>query len=461
MKQISTLIASLTFSILFFEKSIGLNLSIFTVLTIILLAIYNPSTFKSRITLLHALAYLITAVVVFVNHSVLSILTNCAAFLSLVGSVSKSNTSVYIRWLNGTYTTIASFFHRNFQVDNHEKVNWKKDIDVMHWAKLIGIPLIFIITFVLLYKNGNPLFNDLVSKIHLNFINLQWLLFSALGYYLFNNITKPVQVEPATSLDLKTTNTLLKSEKISEEKLKKEKQLGTTLLALLNVLIVLYIITDVIYITSTNTVSAPDLSNQVHSGINTLIASIIIAIIIILYFFRGHLNFYSKNRTLKNLTYLWIILNIVLVVLIVLKNHNYITSFGLTYKRIGVHVFIILTLFGLLTTYLKVLHIKNLTFLFRINAQVAFIVLITLSVINWDSTITTYNLEQARSFDIDYLIDLSDRNAVILHEKKNTIRISQTEKNRIETKYTNYVNNLMQLDWQEFYYELYTMKIKK
>lgn len=455
MKKITIIIASFLFSILFFDSAIGLNLSIFSLVTIGFLMIYNLEKFKNKTILLHTFAYILSAIFVFINHSSLAIIANCAAFFTLVGTVSQSSNSIYVQWFNGVYTTVAGFFHRNFEVNEEaQKTDWKKDIDVAHWAKLIGIPLVFIILFILLYKNGNPIFNDLVSKINFDFINLQWILFTVLGYYLFSNISKPVHVEPATSIDLKTKNELHQSDDFSEEKLKKEKQLGTTLLGLLNVLILLYIATDITYMLTSEATTGTELSILVHNGINTLIASIIIAIGIILYFFRGDLNFYTENKTLKNIAFSWIILNVILIILIAIKNQTYITSFGLTYKRIGVHIYILLTLIGLITTSLKVLKIKNLAFLFRRNTQAAFIVLIVCSAINWDSTITKYNLTKAKSFDIRYLINLSNRNAIILNDLKNTLDISQENKNRIGTKYRSHMLDLSQRDWQEWNYDL-------
>ena len=319
MKQLAIIIASLLFSILFYDRSIGLNVTIFSLITIVFLVIYNSEKFKNKTTLLHTIAYVLSAIFVFVNHSSLTVIANCAAFFTLVGTVSQSSNSIYVQWFNGIYTTVAGFFHRNLDKnEDAQKVDWKKDIDLLHWAKLIGIPLVFVIVFILLYKNGNPIFNDLVSQINFDFINIQWVLFTVLGYYLFSNISKPIQVEPATSLDLKTENELYQSDNFSEEKLKKEKQLGTTLLGLLNALLVFYIITDVMSLSSIETSKASELSNHVHSGINTLIASIIIAIGIILYFFRGNLNFYTENRTLKNIAFSWIILNVILIVFIIL-----------------------------------------------------------------------------------------------------------------------------------------------
>ncbi|MDT0559206.1 DUF4153 domain-containing protein [Ichthyenterobacterium sp. W332] len=461
MKRAIIIIASVLFGLLFYDKQIGLNLLIFSIITLIVLIIHDSKKFKERNVLISAIVYICTGVIVFINLSNLSIIANCIAFFTLIGVNSKSNTSIYINWLNGVYSTIAGIFHRNVDVNEaQQQITLKKDIDIFHWVKLLGIPIAFIILFVMLYKNGNPMFNDLINKINLDFINLEWILFCVLGYFLFSNISKPVCVEPATSLDLNTDNILVKSKNFSEETLKKETQLGTLLIALLNLLIVFYIVTDILYLLTNDLNSASALSNQVHSGINTLIASIIIAIIIILYFFRGDLNFYLKNTTLKNLTYLWIILNIVLIVLIANKNHTYITSFGLTYKRIGVNVYIFLTLIGLITTLLKVMNIKSLVYLLRVNTQLSFAIVIILSTINWDNTITNYNLYKAESFDIDYLIKLSDRNAITLYNAKANIIISEDNKGRIDQKYLNHIKSLNNKDWQEVHYEYFTVTEK-
>lgn len=450
MKHILIIIASVLFSILFYEKSIGLNLLLFSIITIILLAFNNSEQFKSKRILFYCIAYLITAVFVFIQDSSLSIIANCVAFFTLVGAISKDKTSIYINWINGLFTSIAGFFFRKVEGNkNKEEQLLNKDTDVLHLAKLIGIPMVFSIVFILLYKNGNPMFNDLVDKINFNFINFQWLLFTVLGYYLFRNISQPVRIEPATSKDISIKNDLYKTESFSEEKLKKEKQLGTTVLGLLNLLIILFIVTDIASLTTIDISAASAMSAQVHNGINTLIASIIIAIVIILYFFKGNLNFYSENKALKNLTYLWILLNVVLIALIVIKNQNYITSFGLTYKRIGVHVYIFLTLIGLVTTFLKVMKIKNMVFLFRINTAIAFVTLMAFSTINWDYNITTYNLNNANSYDLNYLIGLSESNAIQLKRHSQNTRLDPSFYSRIDTKYANYLKHIERKDWQE------------
>ena len=451
MKQTILIISSFLFSTLFYGQNIGLNLTLFSILTIIILIIGNPKKFKNKTTIVYVLLYLLTAGLVFFQHSFLSLITNIILFFTLIGNITESKSSIYVYWLNGIYTSVAGFFHRNLDYnEKKEQPKLKKDIDILHWLKLIGIPLVFIVVFILLYKNGNSVFNDIISQINFQFINIQWILFSILGYFLFSNIINPVQIKEATQSDLKYGNSLFKSDNFSEEKLKKEKQLGTTLMLLLNVLIVFFLVTDIIALSTSSSLNAASLSSKVHDGINALIASIIIAIIIILYFFRGHLNFYKDNKTLKNLAFIWIILNAALVISIALKNNHYVTTYGFTYKRLGVYIYLLLTFIGLVTSFLKVLQIKNLLFLFRVNTQIAFVILIGLSTVNWDSFITKYNINNAKNLDVNYLIHLSNNNTFLLNDLRENGTLNPTNKKAIFAKNRAYLHKINNRNWQEY-----------
>ena len=461
MKKPALFIAALLFSTFFYNQSIGLNLFLFSILTVVILFINNQSHFKNRKTQIYSIAYLITGLTMFFHSSTLSIIANLVAFFTLIGHLSETKSSIYVHWLNGIYTTIAGFFHRNFALPKTETEKEEKiQIDYLHWAKIILIPTVIVIAFVALYKNGNPVFSNIIEAIDFGFINIQWLLVAGLGYYLFNNIYDPIEVEPATELDLQTSNTLLKTEAFSISKLKQENQLGVILIALLNALIVLYLITDITFLVSQEDLRASAYSAQVHNGINALIASIVIAIMILLYVFRGNLNFYKDNKSLKRLAFTWIILNILLVLSIVFKNSQYIYYFGLTYKRIGVIVYLLLATIGLVTTLLKINSAKNNWYLFRINTQAAFIILIISSTINWDYHITNYNFNYAKSMDFNYLYNLSNNNTLLLNEQIATTTLDDNSVQLIKNKYNKYVYKLRTNNWQELQYDNFKLNTK-
>lgn len=461
MKKLLLFIGALLFSTLFYGKSIGLNLFLFSITTLIVLFANNKDDFKSKRTIIYSSLYLATGLAVFFHDSSVAIIANFVSFFTLIGLLSENKSSIYVNWLNGLYTTIAGLFHRNFSINEvTQKVESKKDIDFMHLAKLIFIPAVIVIIFIGLYQNGNPLFNDLIDKIDFSFINIQWLLFAGLGYYLFSNIHKPVEVEPATELDLKTGNTLTQTSKFSIPKLKQENQLGIILISLLNVLIVIFLITDITFILTNLDIRASVFSTQVHSGINALIASIVMAIIILLYVFRGNLNFYKDNKTVKRLAFTWIILNAILVCSITIKNGQYIYYFGLTYKRIGVLIYLTLAITGLITTLLKIDKVKNIWYLLRLNTKAAFVVLILASTVNWDYHITNYNFNYAKSIDLNYLIDLSNNNTFLLKEKAEAQSLNQDNIQRIEKKYNKYVYELRNNSWQELQYDNLKLETK-
>ncbi|MDC1504593.1 DUF4173 domain-containing protein [Winogradskyella sp.] len=461
MKKIILFIGAFLFSTLFYNQAIGLNLLLFSLLTITVLFINNKIDFKQQKTIVYACLYMVTGVAVFFHDSALAILANCIAFFTLIGLVSQHKSSLYINWLNGIYTTVAGILHRNFTINEQgQPVKEKSNIDYLHVVKIIVIPLIILIIFIALYKNGNPVFNDLISKIDFSFINIQWVLFAGLGYYLLLNIHQPVEVEPATALDLQIGNILSKSNSFSIPKLKQENQLGIILIGMLNALIVLFLITDISTLTATTEIKGSVFSAQIHNGVNALIASIVIAILILLYVFRGDLNFYDANKTLKHLAIIWIILNILLVLSIATKNSQYMYYFGLTYKRIGVHIYLILSVFGLITTLLKISSVKNIWYLFRTNTQIAFAILIIASTVNWDSLITNYNLNHAKSVDFKYLIELSDNNTLELNAQMKLKPLNADYVRLVEKKYKRYTTKLKESNWQELQYDNFKLETK-
>lgn len=454
MKNIPLIIGAILFSILFNKQNLGINLSIFSIITIIILIINNQRAFKLKSTKAYSALYLITAIAVFVYNNNLALTANIVCYFTLIGHVSEHKSSIYINWINGIYSSIVGFIHRNFNnKDQKEKTPLNKEIDYFHLAKIIGIPIAVLIIFIGLYKNGNPMFNDLINKIDLSFINIQWLFIAMVGYYLLSNLSKPVIVDLATTKDINTNNQLTKQGSLSINKLKKEHQLGFVLILLLNVLIVLFLITDITYLITTTDFKASSFSNQVHSGINTLIASIIIAIAIILYFFRGDLNFYKDNKNLKTVAYIWMLLNALLVINIIIKDCQYIYFFGLTYKRIGVLVYLLLTTIGLITTSIKIKDIKNFWYLLRINTVTAFTILVVSCAVNWDSCITIYNLNYAQSMDFNYLINLSNNNTFILKNYIDNNDLNIKSKRAVQRKFNKYIYLLKHKNWQEIQFD--------
>lgn len=156
------------------------------------------------------------------------------------------------------------------------------------------------------------------------------------------------------------------------------------------------------------------LSADVHERVYVLIFSIVMAIAVIMVFFRGLLNFDARSVMLKTLSYVWIVLNILLIAAVVLKNADYVIGYGLTFKRIGVFVFLLLSLLGLLITSYKLRFIKTNMFLVSRMMWVFFATLVLGCGINWSWMVTKYNTALFVNPDWEYLESL-DFNKQILN----------------------------------------------
>ena len=228
-KNILLLLGSLIFSLLFFKQDVGLNFLLFSLTTVTLLCLFNAKRFKNKKVLLAGFLYLIMALFVFIYNSTLSIFTAVIAFFYLLGIISEHKSSVYIQLLNGFFSSIASGFTLYYERFSLETKAVKKNtINYIYWLKMVGIPIIVLLIFVILYRSANPYFNEIINKIDFSFINLQWVLFTIMGYFLLLNISNPIVIENVTEFDLKTDNNLNKDElkPQSIENIKQEKSIG-------------------------------------------------------------------------------------------------------------------------------------------------------------------------------------------------------------------------------------------
>ena len=151
--------------------------------------------------------------------------------------------------------------------------------------------------------------------------------------------------------------------------LRNENTTGIISLVLLNLLLLFINCIDMVYVWfGFQYKNAGNLADYVHEGTGMLIFSIVLAMVVLLFFFRGNLNFYKKNKWLRWGSYVWLLQNMVLVISVLLRDYYYILHDGLAYKRIGVLVFLVLVLFGLVTIFIKIRQIKTSYYLLRVNA---------------------------------------------------------------------------------------------
>jgi hypothetical protein len=208
-----------------------------------------------------------------------------------------------------------------------------------------------------------------------------------------------------------------------------EKKLALITLSILCAMLLLFLSLDVRFILNEYGVQRPvaDYSQNVHQGVNSLIFSIVLVIILITYFFRGSLNF-GESANIKRLAHFWLFLNCILVITTGLKNYDYILNFGYTYKRLGVLCYLFLCGIGLILSIYKIHRSKSIWFLLRTTSLSFAGTFALVSLFNWNAIIARHNLTHVKKerLDLEYLYSLGPDTYSYLMDYHQKNQISDT-----------------------------------
>ena len=294
------------------------------------------------------------------------------------------------------------------------------------WMTLLIFPV-----FYLIYYIANAKFAELSSRFWGNIfsffsfdINIPRVLFFLLGIVIVgaavwqqgwvdflqkdkthgDNLTKPENIEPDESTYRNALN----------------------LVIALNALLLINNVIDIRYVwfADLSGKTALQLKEYVHEGTYLLIFGIVLAISIILWLFKGGLNFEENTPKssfiLRGVTMIWLAQNALLALSVGIRNLQYILYYGLAYKRIGVFIFLALTIYGLWLLYLKIKEKRTLFFFIRRGAFGIYVVLLATCLINWDVLITKFNIDvpvKSGAIDVRFLVeDVSDKNLYLLFQ---------------------------------------------
>lgn len=287
----------------------------------------------------------------------------------------------------------------------------------------LALPLIVVLVFVSMYSYASPFFEQYLGAVGRHFntgwlwfndhFNWQWFWLFVLGLLISAFILVPYQ-----SHNLKEFSSGVREKLVRRRQrflatfgllgLKKEFRSALFLLVALNALILFFNVLDIYHVWINFEWNGQELKQFVHEGTWVLVASIFVSIALVLYYFRGNLNFYPARRSFRLLTYTWIAQNAFLALSVGVRNWYYLQHFALAYKRVAVVFFLVLVLFGLYTVYVKVRDQKTKYYLFRTNLMAIFLVLVISSTVNWDVVITRYNFAHHKTgyLHFDYLLGM-------------------------------------------------------
>jgi hypothetical protein len=324
-------------------------------------------------------------------------------------------------------------------------------------------PIAVVLTFLFLYRAANPVFDLYVSKINLDFISVQLVFFTLGGLCLLYGFIYHRQIPVIAQADAAAGNDLFPFSEWTNWGVRKylnlplEYKSGIILFGLLNLLLLTVNMMDVVFLYMGHDLPAGLTHSQfLHQGVWALIISVILAAAIILFYFRGELNF-QKNTTLRILTDIWIAQNVFMVCSTAWRNGLYIEHDDLTYKRIGVYFYLGLTVIGLLFTTIKVARKKTNWYLFRANSWAFYAVLIFSCFVNWPVLVAKYNISSAirRNEPVyeKYLYGLSFHTLPYLAEYQQKYPSAMADLSNLQFYVNTFREDQKELGWQSWSYD--------
>ena len=446
------LLAAIVYTLLFYKQEAGLNFFIFSIAISILSLLQNTEKLKKPAWLAAAFGTLFSGFFVFYYGTNLPIVANVISIIFLAGFTFNPNKSLLLSAFNALSSLVLSipFLIIDFIKERNKpaeektaKSNWFKKV------LLLLFPLFVVLVFFVLYRDSNPLFLKITEDINLDWLSFPLVKHFLVGLFFMYSFFVHSTIKRLNAFDDNKTDNI---DFIDEEKhnksffsrflsLESETYTALALFIMLNILIAVLNAIDINYLWLK--AALPQglvFSDYLHSGTFTLIVSIVFAIAIVIFFFRGIFNFNTKGKALKILGFIWIVQNIVMIVSAMLRNKLYIEQYGLTHKRIGVFVFLVLAVIGLLITFLKIASKKNIWFLFRKNAWAFYAVLVLATAVNWDFQITKYNIKNANKnhivdLDKNYLAKLSHVNTYMLLKQESDTTPFEIYNNSVSSRY--------------------------
>ncbi|MEY2917300.1 MAG: hypothetical protein RIS73_1014 [Bacteroidota bacterium] len=484
------------FNIIFWQEKLALNALLFDIFILLSVFYLYPAAFTKPAMKWLLLAHTIALVTLIVHNTVLSKLAFSVTLLLVVVFTQYLHRSVWYAAASAVGNYVLLFFSFLENVKQVETTGIKFS-GVRKALRFLIIPLLIAGVFFLLYSLSNAVFQDVVKDMGIAFEHFfarffTWFSWQRFWFLLFgvfvtgglllkmhNNYFSEKDFSQHNDLWRKKNN--LKKWKQSAlfdllslfmgrfangiMALRNENIVGIISLILLNLLLLFINVIDIKYVWfGFNYTVNLNLKDYVHEGTGMLIFSIVLAIMVLLFFFRGNLNFYKKNKWLRYGAYGWIFQNAILVMSVLLRDYYYIQHMGLAYKRIGVLVFLLMVFMGLATMFIKIHQRKTSYYLLRVNGWFAIVLLVAASGIHWDETMARYNLANKNTIplDVKFLLTLSDKtlpliqkNQDVLEEKKQTVlgegaylnRSELSAKEMFEERKRNFLEEQKKYSW--------------
>jgi len=386
------LVCSLIFTLLFYNESVGVNLAIFGLVLTGIICFCFQDRFTSRSHLVLVVTSILSCLAFAWYGDFVSFLALALSVIFLQFKTQESNLKIIqvfpIAFLNGITSLGRMLMFTQWLPKREIKNDFAKKL-----IAYIIIPIVFVGLFFIVYAFGSDHFSALFTDYYLDVNFFQLVLIALLGFYLsftFWNYWIPEAFSDYNSMldnDFKNKQSIRNQRTFSFLDIDFERKSGEITLVLLNALILAFIVTYN-YEQFFEVVEKSKLSAATHERVNAVIFSIIMAVGVILFYFKG------------------IFLNGILILSTIIKNTEYVSFFGLTYKRLGVYAFLTLAIIGLVFTFLKITKQKTNAYLLNQMVWYGYGTILLCSYVNWGNLVTNYNISVNKGVEPTFLSTL-------------------------------------------------------
>ena len=346
------------YNFLFWREWLGINLVLFALVLMLALHFFNEINYKKGTSKIILLSLLINSAAVIIINSQLSIIMFCVTFYFWVAYV-------YFKEVKSVVFPLLDIFSSNIYLPGYifENIfyNTNKNNNIVFYKLLRKIrlyifPALIVFIFYVLYAIGSPYFFEQTDFFidwifdFLNFISVisfERVIFLMAGLLIIfgiityrKNMFKEFDIYSEEDLKRKrnsrnkVTSINYPYEHFKFIALKTQNKRALITVALVNILLIVLNITEIRNVWFNFSVPGGfSLKYFVHEATYILICSVILSIIIMLYYFNSSQNFYPKNRLLIMFSYAWIIQNVILCLSLLISTYYYIDYHGFAYNR--------------------------------------------------------------------------------------------------------------------------------
>ena len=402
---------SAIFTLLFYNESVGVNLAIFGFLLTGLIYSFYRNRFTDYSYWALMIASILSCLAFAWYGDFVSFLALALSVIFLQFKTQEAKLKIMqvfpLVFLNGITSLGRIVMFSQWLPKREIKNDFAKKL-----IAYVVIPTVFVALFFMVYAFGSDHFSALFTDYTLDLNIFQLVLITLLGFYIsftFWNYWLPeICYDKNSLLDNDFSNEI----RVSNQKtfpfldIDFERRSGEITLLLLNALLLVFIATYN-YEQFFEVIEKSKLSSATHERVNAVIFSIVMALGVILFYFKGGFNFDEKAKKMKQLSKIWIVLNGILIISAIIKNSEYVSFFGLTYKRLGVYAFLCLAIIGLFFAFLKISKQKTNAYLFNQMVWYFYGTILLCSFVNWGNIITAYNISVNKGVEPVFLSDLN------------------------------------------------------